>query len=158
MRRRADRGRAPYRVHHARRSRPATPSEHVVLAGLSDLTLTVLATVRLIRLVTQDDLGRWVLTGPVERWALGHERAAIAAAGTEEVSAYSVDDPLSWQMRLARGAGCRWCVGFWVGVFTAGGTLLLRRGRLAGLWRLGMAVLGLNVVAVAVGVKAGTLD
>ena len=143
---------------------------------IADLAVLVLATARLVRLFTEDHLGRWYFRGPVEAWGDRHEKASIAqtsaaieaglAAGTpvdEMIAAleeYDAAAAWTWQKRLSEGASCRWCVGFWLGGLALALDALTRTtafGWARPLYRFGLAALALNTVANWVGEKTGTL-
>ena len=130
----------------------------------TDTVLAILATARLTRLATEDHLGRWYFQAPIQAWGDRHEVAAIAAVSetghpdaVDRLSAYDPEYPWTWQKRLSEGATCRWCVGFWIGVLVLAAVVLCPR-PLRGLLRFGLAALGLNLVANAVGRWTGTLD
>jgi hypothetical protein len=74
-----------------------------LITQASDLLLLVLATLRLTRLVTTDDLGEWLIVGPAYRWARIYDRDGVSAA------------PETWRQRLVSGLTCPHCVGFWIG-------------------------------------------
>lgn len=137
-----------------------------------DAVLAVLGTARLVRLFTEDHLGRWYFRDPIEAWGNQHEVAAINAvtwriennphqedvdALTQQLTEYDESRPWTWQKRLSEGASCRWCVGFWLGVLVLAATVLCPR-PLRGLLRFGLGALSLNLVANAVGRWTGTLD
>lgn len=68
-----------------------------------NLTVKLLATLRLTRLVTTDSLGERLLQQPAERWANAH-------------SPVNSNGDLPWRMELVSGLYCPYCVGFWIGL------------------------------------------
>lgn len=71
---------------------------------VADLLLLLGLTMRLTRLVTTDDLGRWWFTDRVYAAAKRTDRKRMAARRS-----------LIWE-RYADGLYCPYCVGFWIGV------------------------------------------
>lgn len=72
--------------------------------ALFDLLLTVGFTLRLIRLVTADYIGLWLIDSPlhsVRQWA-----------GVRNDEGY----PVTWRQKLWCGLRCPHCVGFWLGI------------------------------------------
>lgn len=142
--------------------------------ALTGALLVVLATARLTRLFTEDSLGRWYFHGPIEAWGDRHEKVLLDRAIrtlrhdsrdhpvlARKVEQYDESDPWSWQKRLASGAGCRWCVGFWIGGLVLTSDVLTRTpwfGWARPVFRFGLAVLALNTVSNWVGEKTGTLS
>lgn len=67
---------------------------------LFDLTLLVLVTLRLTRLVTTDSIGQWWLYGPLYKRAYGNAH------------------PSKKWGKYIEGLVCPFCVGFWIGCAT----------------------------------------
>jgi hypothetical protein len=142
--------------------------------ALTDAALIVLGTARLTRLITEDDLGRWYFRDPIEGWGYRAEKAVLDQAVLalqenpdadgvlgEELAEYDESRPWSWRMRLASGAGCRWCIGFWIGAVVLTVDVLTRTtvfGWARPVFRFGLGVLALNAVSNAVGRWTGTLS
>ena len=114
--------------------RPCTIECMAVLLFVLDITLILLATMRITRLVVFDDLGGWALREPAARWA----------------------GDLPARARLVSGLECPWCVGFWIGaaalaaLWTAGGP-----GHAAEWWRYLAGAFALNWVAAHIGPRLG---
>lgn len=124
------------------------------------LALVVLATARLVRLVTEDSLGDWWVRRPVRQWAIDR------TGGLDGVEPEDFDDAVgdpsrwSWRVKLASGIDCRWCVGFWLGVLVLIGEALTATRALRWarpLWTFALSALALNVVANAAGKATHTL-
>lgn len=95
----------------------------------TDLALITGATLRLIRLVTADDLGEWWIRQPAYQAALRH---AVRAG----------ESP--WWDKYRAGLDCPHCCGFWIG------TAVLASHAVAGKtrsWRFAAAALTLSYVA-----------
>lgn len=71
--------------------------------------LLTLASARLSRLVTTDQLGEWFIHNPVYKWADKHEHVRRRVMRQDMDS----PEPVTWQGRLASGLECPFCVGFW---------------------------------------------
>jgi hypothetical protein len=101
-------------------------------AFVLDVLLLLGMTARLSRLVTTDDLGKWWVQEPAERWAVRRSAPARRQKAVNYVG----------------GLGCPFCIGFWIAVATtlslwlAGGP-----GDAADAWRWIAAALTLNYVA-----------
>lgn len=75
-----------------------------------DLTILTLATLRLTRLVTVDDLGFWLLREPLYR-----------RAGFDPLNGI---EPKSLKHKAVSGLTCPFCVGFWTGLSLQASLLL----------------------------------
>ena len=132
--------------------------------------LVLLATLRLTRLVTTDDIGEWFLRGPLLRWAKSHERRLrhereqslvkmLAEQGgdltpeargeLEEMSEKLQDEDqwISWQGKLVSGLYCPHCIGFWLGAAVVVLTVVLMPlGMLGTIWLVVLSILALSYV------------
>lgn len=114
-----------------------------------DLSILVFATLRLIRLVTTDDLGWWFIRRPAYLWA-----SFDTDTGSE---------PVSWRQKLVIGLECPFCVGYWLGsslllaLCLAGGP-----GPVPGLpheiWEYGAGSLALNYIAAHVAARLDGME
>lgn len=114
-----------------------------------DLVLLTLAVLRVTRLVTTDDVGKWWLRDPAEDWAVSNGK----------VIAFDRSDDIvhtGWRGKLVSGLECPFCVGFWIGLV---GIVFLEMvggpGNSPEWWRLLAGVFALNYV---VGHVSGRLD
>lgn len=109
----------------------------MTLLAVLDVALALGFALRLTRLVVTDDLGKWLLRDPAEKWAEGHP-------GRE---------------KLVSGLSCPWCVGFWLSglvmlsLAVAGGPGA--DGTLAVVWRWVAAAFTLNWVVAHIGSRLG---
>lgn len=71
-----------------------------------DVLLVLGLTLRLTHLVIADDLGKWFVQEPANRWAGDGWRWNDAE---EEL------EPTTWKAKLVSGLDCPWCIGFWIG-------------------------------------------
>lgn len=141
--------------------------------------LVLLATLRLTRLVTTDDVGEWFLRGPLLRWAKSHERLlrhereqTLVKRLTEHEGDLSPEDRealeemseqlrdedqwISWQGKLVSGLYCPHCVGFWIGALVVVLTfVLVPLGMLGTVW---LVVLSILALSYAVGHLSARLD
>jgi len=78
---------------------------------LFDAVIVTAATLRLTRLVVVDDVGRWWIKEPAERWVERGEMPAWTAEG----------EPLTKRAKLVTGLDCPFCVGFWIGAVVLAG-------------------------------------
>lgn len=137
------------------------------LTHTADYALIVGATMRLTRLITTDDLGKWLileplhkrlLTPPAPASAHAHARllAEVHLADTDQAVTGHLDaatPPTSkpWHKYLA-GLECPHCVGMWVGVAVAASYLAARRRpRALAAWRFAASTLALNTAMVSLG-------
>jgi hypothetical protein len=121
--------------------------------------LIVLAAARLTRLITEDVLGEWVVRRPVRTRAITRETEALTAR-TLTPEAYNDIAPITAWGKADSLLGCRWCIGFWLGVAVLLGEALTARGPLRALrpaWTFALAALALNSASNAVGKWTGTL-
>jgi hypothetical protein len=109
--------------------------------------LTVLATARLTRFVTQDFLGHWWIVQPARRWAvfgtpLYHTLPESIDAEWEE------NEPRTWRQKLVKGLDCPFCVGFWIGgLVLLTGVICTALGPIPrAVWRFTMGTFALNYV------------
>lgn len=113
----------------------------MTLLALADLALLLLATLRLVRLVLTDDLGRRALGEPIERFLWSRARAGRLPA---------------W---FPGGMTCPFCIGFWVGALVLASLALVggpgADGTAAVLWRYVAGALALNWIAAHVGARMG---
>ena len=72
--------------------------------------LTVLATARLSRFLTDDWLGHWWIVQPARDWALARQWASGHPPPDWEDR-----DESNPRVRLVMGLDCPFCVGFWIG-------------------------------------------
>lgn len=79
------------------------------------ITVLVLASKRLTRLVTTDWLGEWALVRPAKKWAYDREGAVDVHLETVITEEGQLVDPTKgfWRTKLISGLDCQWCVGFW---------------------------------------------
>ena len=103
-----------------------------MLLVLFDLLLLVLATLRVTRLVTTDNLpGQWWIYGPAYKRAYGHARTS----------------GIPWWGKYIEGLTCPFCVGFWIGLVGVLSLLLVGGpGDAADWWRWLAGAFALNYV------------
>lgn len=77
----------------------------MTLTALLDLLLAFGATLRLIRLLTVDDLGRWMIRDPLYRRAPSKD-------GRPYDPQY---EGATLRQKIVSGLDCPFCVGFWLG-------------------------------------------
>lgn len=113
---------------------------------LTDTLLTVGATLRLTRLVTEDSLGQWFAIVPAELWAMEHDGEKPSDDDPELVQ---LDPTKGWRSKLVSGLSCPACVGFWIGAAVVGTYTVAKRSE-TGLraWRTAASTLALNVATV----------
>lgn len=104
-----------------------------------DISIAVLASARLSRLVVTDDLGKWWIKEPIDR-------AMDRYADTAEA------EPWWWKYRS--GLDCPFCVGFWLGAATLTARAVLPRK----VWLAGAGALALNYAASHIGARLGDFD
>lgn len=134
----------------------------------TDVALALGATMRLTRLITSDDLGRWWILDPLDAWvhrdkareqyertlaewgdlkekAPHPELAAPLAPGTRQPRR------LRWHRYLA-GLECAHCAGYWIGAGVLGSYAVAgRRPATLRAWRFVAGTLALNTVSVTAG-------
>lgn len=97
------------------------------MSQLVDVLIICLATLRLTRLVTTDDLGEWMLRGPLQSWAYRRDRAAENESreklGLGPLPPFS-RVPTGWRTKLTDGLDCPHCVGYWLGLLVLLAALL----------------------------------
>jgi len=128
-----------------------------VIVILLSVLVAVLATLRLTRFVTTDDLGLWTVKTPAYNWAARHEPPMPVIEPWDGLPEHFVE-PVErirvpgWRLRLVSGLECPFCVGFWIGVIVLG-LLWLAGGPEdpAEWWWFGAGVFALNYVAGHVG-------
>jgi len=119
---------------------------------VSDLLLLLGATMRLTRLITSDDLGRWWIKDPLD--ALFHPRDEMVQdePGSYTLSRGTAAPRLIKGHRYLAGLSCPHCAGTWVGYGVLASyvaTAKSRRARAA--WRFVAGGLALNTAAVTIG-------
>lgn len=109
----------------------------------TDAALIVGATLRLTRLVVDDDLGEWCIKTPAHNTISSHYRKRG-------------EDTPQWAHDALSGLDCGWCIGFWVGagVYTTT-TLTTPTSRTGLLWRHIMGALALNYATATFEAKYG---
>lgn len=114
----------------------------------TDALLAAGAVARLTRFVTKDDLGHWLVKGPLEAYAAAH-----VSPGT----VYDVEDVDTWPgpLKAAHGLSCPWCVSVWLGLAVYGSHAVAGRVGLLGPWRL---VTGALATSHVVGMAQARLD
>lgn len=156
-----------------------SPALHPIFEVVILTILVLLATLRLTRLVTTDDIGEWFLRGPLLRWAKAHERrlrhereqsflkmlaeqgsdpAPDARAELEELSEQLQDEDqwIGWQGKLVSGLYCPHCIGFWLGAVVVVLTVVLMPLSILGtIW---LAVLSILALSYVVGHLSARLD
>lgn len=156
-----------------------SPALHPIFEVVILTILVLLATLRLTRLVTTDDVGEWLLRSPLLRWAKSHERrlrhereqalvkmlaergsdpTPDARAELEELSEQLQDEDqwISWQGKLVSGLYCPHCIGFWLGAAVVVLTVVLMPlGILGTVW---LVVLSILALSYAVGHLSARLD
>lgn len=115
---------------------------------ISDLALTLGATMRLTRLVVTDDLGQWWLKDPLDRWI--EERRRLHQRAHPRTLANTRAPFAPWWLKYRDGLDCPFCVGFWIGA-----AVLLLQSRGGKPWRFVAAALTLNEAAAHLGVRLG---
>jgi hypothetical protein len=90
---------------------------------------TVGAVVRLTRFVVLDDLGHWLIKGPLQQAAWNHDLAKYGRHKVSEDGQVEVHLP-DWQaddtdtmhtaVRASHGLGCPFCVSTWLGIGAVG--------------------------------------
>lgn len=134
-----------------------------------DCLLALGFTLRLTRLVVLDDLGRWLLREPAQKWADSHEPTidgipAWKAVASGRMHATPTPQP-GWRSKLVSGLTCPFCVGFWLAALVVA-SLLIAGGpgapmapdgavTLATAWRTVAALFSLNWLAAHIGARAG---
>jgi len=130
---------------------------------VTDAALVLGATMRLTRLITNDDLGQWWLKDPLDRWMHGHdvlqpgeheERARLLAEG-KDLAYVDALLPVAERLKYHRylhGLECPHCVGTWVGFGVLTSYVVAKRSRRAlAAWRFVATGLSLNTASVAAG-------
>lgn len=126
------------------------------------VTLVVLATLRLTRLVVVDSLGAWLWGNWAEMVAETRElefreeaqafldtKPAPQEGKAKAAALAAIEDPAprTFVGRLLSGLQCPYCVGFWVGLAVIVLTLWLQAVPIAAsLWFIVLAALGLNYI------------
>lgn len=113
---------------------------------LLDLLLVAGATLRLTRLVLTDDLGKWLLRDPADRWAARWARV-IHPGGSSD----------NWRTRLVSGLDCPFCVSFhvaWILIALTAGFRWIGDPWLDG-WRGLLFALTVSWLTAHVGVRMG---
>lgn len=121
-----------------------------------DLALLFFATLRLMRLVITDDVGLYFIKSPIYKWAANAQakrpREEVVVQGGE----YDGHEIPGWQMKLAVGISCPFCVGFWIGVAMLGFLWLLGGpGNAPEWWRYGAGFFALNWLAAHLAARMG---
>lgn len=123
-----------------------------------DCLLALGLTLRLVRLAVFDDLGKWYLVYPAQRWLVNHERSQGVGGEyrAHEFNGTVVAEPLGWRQRLVAGVDCPWCIGFWIGVAVLASLWLVGGpGDAAEWWRWTAGAFTLNYVAAHLGPRLG---
>lgn len=126
-----------------------------MLLQIFDLLLSIGLTLRLTRVITQDDIGLWYVRGPVAMWAMRHEPLSPPNITPDGFLGEREYVP-GWRGRLSLGLSCPFCIGFWVGVLVLLSLWLCGGpGHAWDPWRWVAGAFALNWVAAHVGARAG---
>ena len=134
-----------------------------LLLVAADLCLLLGFTLRLVRLVIVDDLGKLLVQEPFEQlqlmiYANWWEKLTSAERRGVNDGTAELEPPTTY--RLLDALSCPWCIGFWLAAlalasllvaWSVGGTLLV-------IWRIVAGLFTLNYVAAHVGSSLGDFD